>query len=80
MTMAETVTLRIQVRMSSTCLPSYPVTADTADTMATTNSTAQAAVMARIRPKAVPRASMRPVIRPLPEAVAARAAVHLYIK
>ena len=46
----------------------------------TTNSTAQAAVMARIRPKAVPRASMRPVIRPLPEAVAARAAVHLYIK
>ena len=56
--------------------PLLSVTADTADTMATTNSTAQAAVMARIRPKAVPRASIRPVIRLLPEAVVARAAVH----
>ena len=48
--------------------------------IATTSSTPQEPVMAKIRPKAVLSCSMRPVTRPLPEAVAAKAAVHLYNK
>ena len=80
MTMAETVTLSSQVRMSVILHPPYPATVETVEIIATTSSTPQEPVMAKIRPKAVLSCSMRPVTRPLPEAVAAKAAVHLYNK